>query len=129
MSLWQGLELLAALPLVLMPFIMQARESLRPPMNTPSLGAFGIVMMTAFYFVIAGLVNGFIVGSRLHWPWYGSLGAAVTSATIGAVGSYWLLYSMATAGGKPATIVAGVGLLGIVAANLLGPRLVGAGQV
>jgi hypothetical protein len=127
MALWQVLELMAALPLVLMPFIMQARESLHPPMNPPSLGTFGIVMMAAFYFVLAGLVNGFIVGGRLHWPWYGSLGLALAIAGIGAAGSFWLLYSMASTGGKTWTIAGGVGLAVLLAANVLGPGLVSAG--
>ncbi len=123
MLIWQILQVVAALVLVLLPYIMQAKESLHPPMNTPSLGTFGIVMMAACYFLVAGIVNAVILSSRLHWPWYGTLGLAIAAAAVGSVGSYWLLYTMATKGGTAWTIAGGVGLAALFLVNLLAPRL------
>jgi hypothetical protein len=122
--LWTILQLLAAAFCVLLPFILQARESLHPPMNPPSLGTFGIVMMAALYFTLTGLVNGFVTALRAGWPWYAGLGVGVLAAAAGAVGSYWLLYWMASKGGTTVTLVGGLGLTLLLAANILGPRLV-----
>ncbi len=123
MLIWQIIQVVAALFLVLLPFVMQAKESLHPPMNTPSLGTFGIVVMAAVYFLVVGIVNGVFLASRLHWPWYGTLGLAIAAAAVGAVGSYWLLYTMATKGGTAWTIAGGVGLAAMFLVNLLAPRL------
>jgi len=121
--IWLVLQLVAAVPLIVLPFVMQAKESLHPPMNTPSLGTFGIVMMAAVYFVVAGLINGVIVGTRLAWPWYGTGSIALAAAALGALGSYKLLYAMASKGGVGITIAGGLGLAAMFAANVIGPRL------
>jgi hypothetical protein len=121
--IWLIVQVLAALPFVVLPFILQARESLHPPMNTPSLGTFGIVMSAALYYIVVGLINGVLVGGRMGWPWYGTAALALAAATIGAVASYYLLYAMAVKGGTALTIIGGLGLAVLVAANILGPRL------
>jgi len=125
MTLWLILQMVAAIPMVVMPFVMQARESWRPPMNTPTLGTFGIVMMASFYFVVAGMVNGGIAGVRLGWPWYGTGVLSAGATAIGVVGAYKVLYVMAVRGGKALTVMGGVVLGAMVAGFAAAPFLVG----
>lgn len=124
MTVWLIIQLLAAFFCVVGPFIMQAKESLHPPMNIPSLGTFGIIIMAAFYFVVAGFINGVIVGGRLGWPWYGTAAVSLAAAAVGAAGSYSLLYPMALKGGTMLTILGGLGLALLLTGNLFIPRLV-----
>jgi hypothetical protein len=116
-------QLVAVLPFVVLPYAVQARESLHPPMNTPSLGTFGVVMSAAVYFTVVGLINGIIASSRLGWPWYGGLGLGLVAASVGAVASYSLLYTMALKGGVVITVAGGLGLILLSGLNILGPRM------
>lgn len=123
MTIWIVLQVVGSLLMVVLPFAVQARESWKPPMATPSLGTVGIVMMAVMYFFVAGLVNGGIVGERLGWAWYGTGAISLAAAGIGVVVSYRVLYSMAERGGKGLTVLGGVVLGVMVVVGIVGPGL------
>lgn len=117
-AIWQAVQGAGALFFVAFPYAMQARESWRPPMGTPSLGTFGIVMMASFYFIVVGLINGILFASFRHWGVLASIGVGIVAAAVGAIASYAVLLKMASTGGKVWTIAGGVVLATLTAVNI-----------
>lgn len=108
---WQVLLLLAGVMFVILPFWVQADETLHLPPTEPSLGTFGIVMMAAFYFFAGALIGTGLLAWGLRWPWYAAMPAALAAAIGAAFIAGWLFMHLATHRGWAPVLIGGAGLL------------------
>lgn len=119
---WQVLQIISAIPLVALPIFVQAKESLDEPARPVSLGTFGIVMMCATWFAVAGLINAVVVSRLLGWHWAVALLLGVAASATGAAVASSLLYTMATVGGRGLTFAGTAMIAAMVLVNVMGPR-------
>lgn len=119
---WQIAQLAGCLVLVVPCFLGQAAESIKPPMNTPSLGTFGIIMMISTYFAGASFVNTALIGRALGWHAAPTILASLAVAAALAFGTGWMMHVLATRGGVTLVALVAATLLALLIVNVGGPR-------